>query len=136
GGLMSYGPILDDVSGRVAAYVDKILKGAKPADLPVEQPTKLEMVVNRQTATALGLDIPPGLILRADEAIEGCEREAQNETSPPKFSASGRGRRCAASCLALCVRASLSDAAGAHSRRFSARQKQVARMSHGASIAR
>jgi hypothetical protein len=62
GGLMSYGPILDDVSVRVAVYVDKILKGAKPADLPVEQPTKLEMVVNRQTATALGLEIPPGLI--------------------------------------------------------------------------
>jgi len=70
GGLMSYGPIFDDVSMRVAVYVDKILKGAKPADLPVEQPTKLEMVVNRQTATALGLDIPPGLILRADEVIE------------------------------------------------------------------
>jgi putative tryptophan/tyrosine transport system substrate-binding protein len=70
GGLMSYGPILDDVSVRVAVYVDKILKGAKPADLPVEQPTKLEMVVNRQTAKALGLEIPPGLILRADEVIE------------------------------------------------------------------
>jgi putative ABC transport system substrate-binding protein len=70
GGLMSYGPIFDDVSMRVAVYVDKILKGAKPADLPVEQPTKLEMVVNRQTAKSLGLEIPPGLILRADEVIE------------------------------------------------------------------
>jgi len=70
GGLMSYGPILDDVSVRVAVYVDKILKGAKPADLPVKQPTKLEMVVNLKTAKALGLEIPAGLILRADELIE------------------------------------------------------------------
>jgi putative tryptophan/tyrosine transport system substrate-binding protein len=70
GGLMSYGPVLDDVSVRVAVYVDKILKGAKPADLPVEQPTKLEMVVNLKTAKALGLEIPPGLILRADALLE------------------------------------------------------------------
>ena len=63
GGLMSYGPVLDDVSVRVAVYVDKILKGMKPADLPVEQPTKLEMVVNLKTAKVLGLKIPPGLIL-------------------------------------------------------------------------
>jgi putative ABC transport system substrate-binding protein len=70
GGLMSYGPILDDVSVRVAVYVDKILKGTKPADLPVEQPTKLEMVVNLKTAKALGFEIPPGLILRADELLE------------------------------------------------------------------
>jgi putative ABC transport system substrate-binding protein len=70
GGLMSYGPNLDDVSVRVAAYVDKILKGAKPADLPVEQPTKLEMVVNLKTAKALGFEIPAGLILRADELLE------------------------------------------------------------------
>ena len=70
GGLMSYGPVLDDVSVRVAVYVDKILKGAKPADLPVEQPTKLEMVVNLKTAKALGFEIPAGLILRADELLE------------------------------------------------------------------
>ena len=70
GGLMSYGPVLDDVSVRVAVYVDKILKGTKPADLPVEQPTKLEMVVNLKTAMALGLEIPAGLILRADELLE------------------------------------------------------------------
>jgi putative ABC transport system substrate-binding protein len=69
-GLMSYGPVLDDVSARVAVYVDKILKGAKPADLPVEQPTKLEMVVNLKTAKALGLEIPPGLVLRADTLLE------------------------------------------------------------------
>jgi putative ABC transport system substrate-binding protein len=70
GGLMSYGPVLDDVSVRVAVYVDKILKGAKPADLPVEQPTKLEMVVNLKTAKVLGLEIPTGLILRADTLLE------------------------------------------------------------------
>jgi len=70
GGLMSYGPVLDDVSVRVAVYVDKILKGAKPADLPVEQPTKLEMVVNLKTAKVLGLEIPHGLILRADALLE------------------------------------------------------------------
>jgi putative tryptophan/tyrosine transport system substrate-binding protein len=70
GGLMSYGPVLDDVSVRVAVYVDKILKGSKPAELPVEQPTKLEMVINVRTARALRLEIPPGLILRADEVIE------------------------------------------------------------------
>jgi putative tryptophan/tyrosine transport system substrate-binding protein len=70
GGLMSYGPLLDDVSVRVAVYVDKILKGAKPADLPVEQPTKLEMVVNLKTAKVLGLEIPTGLILRANDLLE------------------------------------------------------------------
>jgi putative ABC transport system substrate-binding protein len=70
GGLLSYGPAQHDAFMRLAVYVDKILKGVKPADLPVEQPTRLEMVVNLRTAKALGLDIPPGLILRADELIE------------------------------------------------------------------
>src|SRR3954452_17854763 len=70
GGLMSYGPVLDDVSVRVAVYVDKILKGVKPADLPVEQPTKLEVVVNLKTAKALGLEIPRGMILGADALLE------------------------------------------------------------------
>jgi putative ABC transport system substrate-binding protein len=70
GGLMSYGPNLAALSRRVASYVDKILKGAKPADMPVEQPTQLEFVVNLKTAKALGLTIPPSLLLRADRAIE------------------------------------------------------------------
>ena len=70
GGLLSYGPDQADILRRAASYVDRILRGEKPGDLPVQFPTKFEMAVNLKTAKALGLAVPPSILLRADEVIE------------------------------------------------------------------
>src|SRR5262249_28510020 len=90
GGLISYGPNTADQFRRAATYVDRILRGAKPADLPVQLPTKYELVINRKTAKSLGLEVPSSLLARADQVI-GCSAASPSRSSAARRH--GRSRR-------------------------------------------
>jgi hypothetical protein len=110
GGLMSYGPNIPDLFQRTADFVDKILRGAKPADMPVEQPIKFDLIVNLNTERALGLSVPPRVLARADEVIDETARGHHANRAAAAWPLVARGQQPAMPVVGFLRSASLADA--------------------------